>query len=132
MIISVEELKELIERDYGFKRELIQNPELCGLWHVRFQVNGIRYYGWTAHSGAVPQIKSEGCVTLRHDHMGVPVTEEYYNEHIKGHKTMLRHITDGESGDWEDTGMRFESQEEVEEFILSLPHPKEYFYAFVD
>ena len=41
MEYSAEGLKESIERDYGFKRELIQNAELCGLWHIRFQVNEI-------------------------------------------------------------------------------------------
>lgn len=33
-----DQLKESIEKDYGFKKELIKNPVLCGLWHIRFEV----------------------------------------------------------------------------------------------
>ena len=132
MEYSAEGLKESIERDYGFKRELIQNAELCGLWHIRFQVNGIRYYGWTAHSGAVPQLEVEGHVSPYHDEKGTPVTEEYYNRHIKGHQARLIRFKEKEAGDdWEDTGIRFDSQEEAEKYIAGLEDGGNYGYDFL-
>ena len=131
MTYKKEELMETIEKNYGFKRELIQNAELCGLWHVRFQVNGIRYYGWTAYWGAAPQLKIEGYVNPYHDEMGTPVTEEYYNRHIKGHQARLIRIKDKETGYWEDTGIRFASQEVAEKYIDELEDGQNYRYDFL-
>ena len=131
MEYSIDELKKSIERDYGFKKELVQNAELCGLWHVRFQVNGIRYYGCRVHAGAVPQLEVEGNVNPYHDEMGTPVTEEYYNRHIKGHQARLIRFKDKEAGDWEDTGIRFASQEEAEKYIDGLEDGQKYGYDFL-
>ncbi len=131
MTYKKDELMETIEKNYGFKKELIQNAELCGLWHVRFQVNGIRYYGWIAYSGAAPQLKVEGNVHPYHDEMGTPVTEEYYNRHIKGHQARLIYFKDKETGDWEDTGIRFAGQEEAEKYIDGLEDGQKYGYDFL-
>lgn len=126
MTYKKEELMETIEKNYGFKKELIQNAELCGLWHVRFQVNGIRYYGWIAHSGAIPQLKVEGNVHPYHDEMGTPVTEEYYNRHIKGRQARLLRFKDKDAWNYEDTGIRFACQEEAEKYIDELEDGQNY------
>lgn len=54
--MSKEDLLDSIEELYGFKREQIKNPELCGCFHVDFEVNGILYSGSVAFHGAVPQL----------------------------------------------------------------------------
>ena len=55
-----EDLINSIEKIYGFKKELISNVESCGLWHVRFTVNRINYYGCIAYHGAEPLLWIEG------------------------------------------------------------------------
>lgn len=127
-----EELSESIERDFGFKRDLIQNLVLCGLWAIRFEVQGIKYYGYTVHSGACPQIFVEGNTYLYHDEGGTPVTEEYYNEYIKGGKTRILRVVDSETGEWEDTGIRYSSQKEAEEYLENLENAQDYRYDFLD
>lgn len=125
-----EQLKESIEKDYGFKKELIKNPVLCGLWHIRFEVNGIKYYGWTAHAGALPQIGIEGYTAKYFDNHDTPITEDYYNRCIKDSKIVLfRYVGKDDS---EDMNIDFSSQEEAKEYISRLDNPKEYYYDFVD
>jgi len=131
-----DQLKEIIEQTYGFKKELILNPVLCGLWHVRFEVNNIRYYGWTTSSGALPQLKTEGTISKYHDSWGTPVTDEFYNEFMKGKKIAIKKFVPfengGEEGEWEYTGKKFESQEEAETYINGLGDQVLYNYDFVD
>lgn len=79
-----DQLKEIIENTFGFNKDLIENPVQTGLWHVRFEVNGIKYYGWIAHSGALPEIKVEGYTAKHYDFFGTPITEDYYNKFEKG------------------------------------------------
>ena len=126
---SEEQLREIIEREYGFKRELIKEPKLCGLWHVRFIVNGIKYYGWTAFYGAVPQIAVEGCTAKYYDHE-TPVTESYYEEYIKGKTVRILHAVDPKNGNWEDTGICCEDQETAKRYIAEQKNPDQYYYDF--
>lgn len=125
-----EQLKECIEKDYGFKKELIMNPVLSGLWHIHFEVNGIKYYGYTAHSGALPELSVEGYTTKYFDNFDTPVTEEYFNKYIKDAKIILRHYKG--DGAWEDMKKTFESQAEAKEYISKLDNPKDYQYDFVE
>lgn len=125
-----EQLKETIEKEYGFKRELIKEPALCGLWHVRFKVNGIKYYGWTAFSGALPQMAVEGRDAKYYDHE-TPVTEAYYEKCIKGRQVRILHAVDPQNGDWEDTEMRCEDQETAKRYIAGLENPDHYCYDFM-
>ena len=127
---SDEELRKSIEKTYGFKKELIRHPELCGYWHVRFEVNGIKYYGWIAHAGAMPQIKSEGSIAKYHDEYGTPVTNEYYNEYIKDKKICLFYCIDPNEGDWIKTNVEFKTQKEAERFIENTENPRLYKYSF--
>lgn len=124
-----EQLKECIEKDYGFKKELIKDPFLCGLWHIRFEVNGIKYYGYTSFAGALPQLNVEGYTYKHYDNHNTPVTDEYYNEHIKDATIVLKRYV-GED-DCEDMDVTFESQEKATTYISKLDHPEEYFYDFV-
>ena len=124
-----EQLKEIIEKEYGFNRKLIKKPVLLGLWHVRFMVNGIKYYGHTPFYGALPQLKVEGYDTDYFDHE-TPVTESYYERNIKGHKVRILHAVDPKNGNWEDTGMRCEDQETAKYYIAGLEHPEQYYYDF--
>jgi hypothetical protein len=124
-----EQLKEYIERDYGFKKELIKNPELCGLWHLRFVVNGIKYYGYIAYAGALPQLIIEGYTAEYYDNFDTPVTEDYYNRCLKNCEIVLRRYV-GED-DCEDMNISFNSQQEAKDYISKLDNPKEYFYDFV-
>lgn len=50
-----EELIASIEKIFGLKKELIKNPQQVGLWHVRFSVNGIKYYGAIPFYGLIQQ-----------------------------------------------------------------------------
>lgn len=129
---EVEQLKETIEQYYGFKRELIQDPEQCGLWHVRFTVNGIRYYGSIAFFGALPTLKVEGYATQYFDNFDTPVTEDYYNQYIRGREIRILHTSDLDSGDWEDTGVRCQTQETAKKYIRQQKDPNRYMYDFLD
>lgn len=126
---TVDQLKNFIARDYGFKKKLIMNPVLCGLWHIRFEVNGIKYYGSTAFYGALPQLSIEGYTAKYYDNFDTPVTEKYYNDFIKDKIIMLRRYV-GE-GDWEDMNVTFGSQKEAKEYISKLDNPTDYFYDFI-
>lgn len=121
------ELKEIIERDYGFKKELITKPHLCGLWHIRFEVNGISYYGSTPYYGARPMLSVEG-YNSPYFYKGTPITEEYYNKHIKNHWFNICQYTDPESGDWKNTRIRFKSEDEAIQYIENSHSPNKYFY----
>lgn len=127
---SEKELLDSIEKFYGFKRELIKNPEQCGLWHVRFEVNGIKYYGAVSFYGAAPTLRVEGYVTEHYEHE-TPVEDWYYDEFIKGRPVKILKAVDKESGDWEDTGIRFNSQKEAQEYIDRKPEPTDYRYDIV-
>lgn len=128
--ITEEQMINAIERDYGFKRELIKNPRLCGLWHVRFEVNGIEYYGSTPYHGAKPCLSVQG-YTAKHYWHGTPITDEYYEKYIKGEKIEIEHCIDREAGDWERIGIFFDTVEEAEEYILQLSNSKDYSYDLV-
>lgn len=117
-------LLDSIEKHYGFKRELIQNPELCGCWFVQFEVNGIKYCGSIPFHGALPQLKVTGYTTKHYNEHGTPVEDWYYNEFINGKQARLLHCVDADAGDWEDTGIRFENQKEAEEYMYLLKEKK--------
>ena len=89
-----EELLESIEELYGFKRELIDNPEQWGLWVVRFTVNGIRYFGNISFHGAKPMLAVEGYTAKHYDHE-TPV-EDWFWVRRKGlyRNRDIRKITD--------------------------------------
>lgn len=124
---SQESLLESIEKLYGFKKELIHDVEQCGCWHVRFIVNGIKYYGWIPYAGAEPQLSVEGYTTSYYWHK-TPVTEEYYKENIEGKIIRLIHYSDTESGDWEWKDKTFSTPEEAENYIETLETPQFYTY----
>lgn len=128
---SKAELQELIAKDYGFERKLIEKPEVCGMWHVRFEVNGIQYYGSTPYYGAASRLMVDG-YTAKHTWHGGPITDEYYEEVIKGHKLVLMHCIDLEAGDWEQLSNLFDTVDEVEEYIAQLDHPESYSYEIYD
>lgn len=118
-----EELMEIIENCYGFKKELIKNPEQCGCWFVRFEVNGIKYHGNISFHGALPQLHVIGYATEHYSEYGTPVEDWYYDEFIKGKKARLLHyvyVDDEEDGDWEDTGIEFKDQKQAEEYMHNL------------
>lgn len=125
-----ENLLDIIEKDYGFKKESIKNPEQCGCWFVRFEVNGIKYCGSTPFHGALPQINVTGYTTDHYNEHGSPVEDWYYNEFIKDKKARLRHCVDGETGEWEDTGVRFENQKQAEEYMGSLDEKDLPYYMY--
>ena len=131
MYQSPDSLKQSISRLYGFQEELIENPELCGLWHVRFSVNKINYYGYIAHTGAEPCLKVTGYSYEYYDHE-LPVTEEYYNEFIKDKKLRLLKRKELEDGDfeWDDTGIRFTSVDEYNKFIETSNNGCNYEYDY--
>ena len=119
---------------YGFKEELIKDPTLCGLWHVKFTVNKIKYYGCISHAGAEPCLVVEGYEYKYYDHT-CPVTEEYYTKCIKDKKLRLLIVHDPdddkwEDGDWKDTGIRLGSVKEFEEFISRKKDNKKYDYDY--
>lgn len=126
---SKKELQEIIARDYGFQKKLIEKPEVCGLWHVRFEVRGIRYYGSTPYHGAAPRLMIDG-YAAKHTWHGGPITDEYYEEVIKGHKLVLTHWIDfnSEVGDWERCPEWFNTVDEAEKYIAELEHPEMYSY----
>lgn len=125
-----EELIASIEEYFGFKKELIKNPEQCGLWHVSFEVNGIKYYGAISYHGALPTIAVKG-YTTEHYYHDTPVEDWYYNEYIKDKEVMIARYLDRENGDWEDTGIRCKDQEEAKERIKKMSKPEEYWYEIV-
>lgn len=126
---SKENLTDWIEESFGFKKELIENPELCGLWHVRFTVGSICYYGYVPYHGALPQLKVVGD-TYKHHWKGTPVTEEYYEEFVKNEPIKLMRCVDLEAGDWKYTGKEFQTEEEAIEYIgcMSEADQTEYDY----
>lgn len=123
---SETEIKEAIAKTFGFKKELIKNASLCGLWHVRFEVNDIRFYGWIPYHGAVPQISVEGYNTKYYWH-GTPVTEAYYKELIEG-KTIRLYRYNATKDDWEWMDKTFTSPKEAEEYIRGMESPEKYNY----
>ncbi len=118
-MMETENLLDEIEKYYGFKRELIRNPEQCGLWFVRFEVNGIKYSGNISFHGALPQLEVSGHTTNTFNEYGTPVEDWYYNEFIKGKRARLRHV-DEETGEWEDTGIEFKDQKQAEAYMNGL------------
>lgn len=118
--IKEEDLLDSIEEIYGFKRELIKNPEPCGCWFVRFEVNGILYSGSIPFHGAVPQLRVTGYTAKYHDPHGTPVRDWYYEEYITDKPARLLRCVNLDDGAWEDTGIRFKNQEEAEEYINNL------------
>lgn len=128
--MTEEELLNSIERCYGFKRELIKKPQLCGLWFVNFEVNGIKYQGSIPFHGSLPLLHVNGHVTEHYNENGIPVEDWYYNEYIKGKKARLMHCVDAYAGDWEDIGIQFEGQKEAEEYMERLEKKDAPFYRY--
>lgn len=124
------ELVQLISKYFGFKPELIKNPEKCGCWHVRFEVNGIKYWGSVAFHGALPTLGVNGYTTDKYYHE-TPVEDWYFDEFIKGKEVRILHYVDPDSGDWEDTGIRFSNQEAAKEYLKDK-NPKEFGYDICD
>ena len=120
LTMEEEKLLNSIEKCYGFKRELIKNPQLCGCWFVRFEVNGIEYSGGISFHGALPQLNVIGNTTPYHNEHGTPVENWYYDEYIKDKKAKLLHCVDPDAGDWEDTGIQFQNQKEADEYMHNL------------
>lgn len=128
--MNKENLLDFVEKNYGFKRELIKNPEKRGLAGVSFVVNGIKYFGHFPFHGAVPHIYVEGYTALHCDEHSIPVEDWYYDEFIKGKPAQIFHCVDREIGEWEDTGIRLKSQEEAQEYINSLDDREKDFYKY--
>ena len=121
-----EELVQKISNFYGFKPELIKNPQQCGLWHVRFEVNGIKYQGGIGFHGALPTLSVVGYITDKYYHE-TPVEDWFFDEFIKDKEVKIIHYIDPDSGDWEDTGIRFQNQEAAKDYLKNK-NPKEYGY----
>ncbi|MGL6198718.1 MAG: hypothetical protein ACRC3H_07270 [Lachnospiraceae bacterium] len=131
-----EQLKDIIEQDYGFKRELIINPVLHGLWCVSFEVLGIKYCGSTPFAGALPLLSVAGYAHPYFQNY-IPVTEDYYNDFIKDKRIVLRKFipyakNDPDNGEWKSTIMEFSSQDEANKYIDQLDNPHFYDYEFID
>ena len=118
---------DTISKYYGFKKELITDIEMCGLWYVKFTVNNIRYYGSVCYYGALPMLSVAG-YCHKYSWHGVPVTEEYYKRHIEGRTLYLRTCVDEDAGEWIWLDVTFKSVEEAEEFIKSRKNPAIYDY----
>lgn len=131
MLQSESSLKESIEKYYGFKKELICNVEQTGLWHVHFEVNGIKYYGWIAHAGALPQLKVLGSTNIYY-WQSVPVTEDFYKECIEGHTIVLQHCINADTGEWENLGITFSTPADADKYIKQLDDPTMYNYDIID
>lgn len=125
---SKEDCINAIEKYYGFKKELIKDVEPCGLWQVRFRVNGIKYYGSVSYYGAEPMLTIEGYVTPYYWH-GTPITEEYYNNFIKGNIIRLQYLhREKEDGSWEWLNETFSTPEEAEAYISTMSNSENYSY----
>lgn len=85
---TIEELQEIIAKDYGFQKELIKNPEVCGLWHIRFEVNGIELYGSTPYAGAAPRLKVTG-YTAKGQKLGI-IDPEAIIEKMEGEELLWK------------------------------------------
>lgn len=109
----------LIEKYYGFKRELIRNMQWSGTQFVTFEVNGIIYCGWFPFSGAVNQLSVNGYTAKHHNEKDVLVEDWYYDKYIRDKPVrIIRYVPSGEDeGEWEDTGTILKNQEEAEKYI---------------
>lgn len=124
----MDDLKKSIEKLFGFNAELIESAEQCGLWHVRFIVNGIKYYGGVSYHGALPQLSVEGYTSPYYWH-GTPVTAEFYSEFIEGKCIRLLDLhRELEDGSWEWMDEYFSTPQEAEEYISKLEKPESYSY----
>ena len=123
--------KKAISEYYGFKEELIEDVESCGLWHVRFTVNHIKYYGCVCHAGAEPLLSVEGTDYQYWDH-NLPVTEEYYNQFIAGKRMYIRYAVEPDAGEWIRTGDVFVDLCECKAFIQRKPNPDRWDYEYDD
>lgn len=130
-IDTQEELINSIERCFGFKRELIKNPQQLGLWFVHFEVNGIIYAGSICFHGALPMINQIGYVTT-HYYRDIPIEDWYFEEFIKGKLVKIMKCIDPDNGDWEDTGIRCKDQEEAKIRISNMDEPEKYGYDILD
>ena len=103
------ETKQLIEEIaeiYGFQKEKIRNPVQSEDHHVQFSVNGIKYSGNMASGGEISFLEVKGYITDK---------DCIYNRYIRHEKIVL--LKKNEEDEWEDTGMRFNTPQEVEEWI---------------
>lgn len=103
------ETKQLIEEIaeiYGFQKEKIRNPVQSEDHHVQFSVNGIQYSGNMDSGGELSFLEVKGYITDK---------DCIYNRYIRHEKIVL--LKKNEEDEWEDTGMRFNTPQEVEEWI---------------
>lgn len=117
----------LIEQYHGFKRELIRNIQWDGPI-VAFEVNGIKYCSWTSFDGAIPQLSINGYTAKHHNDRGVLVKDWYYEKYIKDKPArIIRFVLSDEDeneGEWVDTGIILENQEEAEKYIDNHNNPQ--------
>lgn len=125
-----EELISAIEKYFGFKKELIKNPIQHGLWHVEFEVNGIKYAGAISFHGALPILSVVGYTTEKYYH-DTPIEDWYYDQFIKGKPIKIIKNIDPDCGEWEDTGIRCKTQEEAKTKISNMLDPEKYWYDIV-
>lgn len=71
-----------------------------------------------------------GNITKYHDEGGTPVKDWYYEKYINGKKARLIRCVDEDAGDWEDTGIQFENQEEAEEYKHNLDEKDAPYYQY--
>ena len=128
IVRSNEKLAELIEQDFGFKKELIEDIREYGIGIVRFTVRGIKYRGWRFQSGVLPQISVvvEG-YTSEHTWQGCPVTNEFYDTYVKGRKIKIFRCI-GEERTNTDTGIIVGDEEAAIAYINNQLQPEDYFY----
>lgn len=130
------QLKDSIEKDYGFKRELIMNPVSHGLWCILFEVLGVKYCGSIPFAGALPMPKVVGFSHLYYQNK-IPVTKDFYNEYIKDKRIVLRKFVPykkdtPENGEWRSADIEFSSQDEANTYIDKLDNSQFYDYEFAD
>lgn len=100
------DLVEKIAKLYGFQIEKIKNPMRFGKHQIRFTVNGIRYRGNMPYRDLPSTLQVEGYV---------PDIPCRFPKYEKPHKIVL--YSRNEKGEWEDTGIRFYTPQEAEEWI---------------
>ena len=127
-----EKLVEMIERDFGCKKELVEDIRELGTWIFQFTVKGITYRGWIYESGVLPQISIvvKG-YTSEHTWKGCPVTNEFYDTYVKGRKIRVYKCV-GEERTNTDTGIVVDDEKDAIAYINKQKKPDDYFYDVED
>lgn len=123
-----EKIVEMIERDFGFKKELVEDIRELGIGIFQFTVKGIKYRCWRYQTGVLPQISVvvEG-YTSEHTWQGCPVTNEFYDTYVKGRKIRVYKCV-GEERTNTDTGIAVDDEEAAIDYINKQKNPEDYFY----